>query len=219
MIGDKEDIISRIKHLLPNGWFHDETPILDALLAGPAYAFAFVYGLIQYTKLQTRISTATDYFLDLISIDFFGKKLPRRTNEQDSAFRSRILSMLFRERGTRKGIIQALETLTGRTPIVFEPTRPADTGAYNTNTLGYGSAGGYGSMLLPYQAFVIAYLPSGSGVPNVTGYGFGAGGYGVGASEYASLDMIQGAVTDQDIYDTVDAVKPAGTTLWTRIAS
>jgi hypothetical protein len=31
--------------------------------------------------------------------------------------------------------------------------------------------------------------------------------------------MIQGAVTDADIYLAVDSVKPAGVTLWTRITS
>lgn len=222
--GDQNDILQRLKGTLPR-WFGDSTPILDALLQGLASAGAFVYSLWAYAKLQTRIKTATDGWLDMIAADFFGSSLLRAANQSDASFRARIIINLIRERATRAGLVKVLQDLTGRTPIIFEPQRPADTGAYSAPNSGYGIAGGYGSLLLPCQAFVTAFRPTGSGIPNVAGYGGsagnpGPGGYGVASQlEYASMAMIQGAVTDADIYAAVDSVKPAGTTLWTRINS
>ena len=231
--GDQNDFVARLGMTLPLHWFPDTAPVLSALLNGIASGAAFVYGLIQYARLQTRIKTATDGWLDLISADFFATHFPRRAGEMDNAFRARILLELFRPRATRGAVIRVLQDLTGRTPVVFEPARPADTGAYGTlqsglsgclSTCGYGLAGGYGSLLLPYQAFVTAFTPLSSGIPYVTGYGQpsiggGVGGYGAGAMEYGDLAMIVGALTAADIYAAVDSVKPVATILWTRIAA
>src|SRR3984957_19084211 len=96
--GDQNDMLARIKALLPNGWFRGLTPVLDALLSGYAWSLSFIYQLIQYAQLQTRIATATDGFLDLISFDFFGGSLPRKSQEYDAPFRSRILAQLFLEK-------------------------------------------------------------------------------------------------------------------------
>jgi hypothetical protein len=219
-VGDQQDFVARIKALLPNGWFGDETPILDAVLNGIASALASVYSLITYAALQTRIATATDGFLDLISYDFFGNTLPRKPQESDMAFLSRIRAELFLERGTRSGLIRALQLLTGRTPKVFEPARPADTGAYNTNTMGYGVAGAYGSLQLNAQAFVVAYRSAGSGIPFIAGYGNPEGAYSTPSqTKYATLSEIVGAVTDSDIYAAIDSVKPAGVIVWTRLSN
>lgn len=217
--GDQSDILQRLKATLPR-WFGDSTPILDALLQGLAWSGSFVYSLWAYAKLQTRIKTATDGWLDIIAADFFGSSLQRQANQSDASFRARIIINLIRERATRAGIVKVLQDLTGRTPIIFEPQRPADTGAYSAPNSGYGAAGGYGSLLLPCQAFVTAFRPTGTGIPLVAGYGISTGGYGVASrAELASMDMIQGAVTDADIYAAVDSVKVAGTTAWTRITS
>jgi hypothetical protein len=218
--GDQTDFVARLKAVLPGGWFRDATPILDGVLNGIAWALSLVYGLAAYARLQTRIGTATDGFLDLISLDFFGSKLPRKPQEMDSAFRARILSQLFLEKATRRGLIRVLQLLTGRTPLVFEPARIADTGAYSTNTMGYGVAGAYGSLALPFQAFVMAYRPTGQGIPFVGGYGSSVGAYSTPSQlEYANPSLIQGVVQDADIYAAIDAVKPAGTIIWTRISS
>ena len=48
---------------------------------------------------------------------------------------------------------------------------------------------------------------------------FGRGGYGRGAIEYASLEMVQGQVTDADIYAAVANVFPVAVVGWTRITS
>jgi hypothetical protein len=218
--GDQNDCFNRLKAVLPTGWFKGPTPILDAVLQGLAWALSFVYGLIAYTRLQTRIATATDIFLDIISLDFFGSALPRRQQEMDGPFRTRILANLLRERATRNGLIKALVLLTGRTPYVFEPARPPDTGAYNQNICGYSVAGGYGSLALPSQAFVIAYRPSGSGIPYIAGYGSPEGAYSTPSqTEYASLSQVIGNVTDADIYATIDAVKPVGSIIWTQLSN
>jgi hypothetical protein len=218
--GDPRDMVSRLKALLPNGWFQDATPVLDGLLNGVANALAFAYSLFTYVRLQTRIGTATDGFLDLISFDFFGTALPRKPQEQDATFRSRILAELLLARATRAGLVRALQILTGRTPLVFEPARPADTGGYNTNSMGYGLAGAYGSVRLPYQAFVTAYRPLTQGVPNIAGYGSPEGAYSTPSqTEYANPSLVLGVITDADIYAAIDSVKPAGTLVWSRIAS
>lgn len=217
--GDQSDILKRLKSVLPR-WFGDSSAILDGILNGLAWSSSFVYSLWAYAKLQARIKTATDGWLDMIAADFFGTSIRRQANQSDASFRSRIIINLFRERATRTGIVKVLQDLTGRTPLVFEPMRPADTGGYGTNSLGYNMAGGYGSLLLPYQAFVTAYRPVGTGIPNVSGYGGAASGYGVASQgEYAAISMVKDAVTDADIYAAVDSVKPAATIIWTRISN
>ncbi|QAU22607.1 hypothetical protein EO087_00305 [Dyella sp. M7H15-1] len=112
-----------------------------------------------------------------------------------------------------------LTQLTDRAPVIIEPTRPADCGGYGAPNGGYGVAGAYGSLLLPYQAFVIAFRPfSAQGVAGMAGYDSPAGGYGV-AGGYSSLSLITAGVSDAAIFAAVDAVKPAGTIVWVRIAS
>lgn len=218
-IGDQNDILKRLKSTLPR-WFSDTTPILDAVLSGWAAAWSFLYSLYAYAQQQTRILTATDGWLDMIAGDFFGASLVRKANQSDASFRARIIINMFRERATRNAVTRILKDLTGRTPIIIEPQRPADTGAYGAPNCGYGAAGAYGSILLPAQAFVIALRPVGSGIPNVAGYGVSTGGYGQASqAEYASQSMVRDTVSDADIYAAIDSVKPAGTTVWTRITS
>jgi hypothetical protein len=219
-VGDQADMVTRIKALLPNGWFADATPILDAVLNGIGWALAFVYSLIDYARLQTRIATATDGFLDLISFDYFGLNLPRKTSETDSAFRARISSELLLQRTTRLGVTEALQILTGRTPIIFEPTRALDTGGLNTPSMGLNVAGGLGTYTMPYQCFVFAFRTLGQGVPNIAGLGIPTGA--LNTPSYAALinaNMVTGAVSDADIFAAADAAKAAGTTLWTNISN
>ncbi|KVQ85619.1 hypothetical protein WK07_04625 [Burkholderia multivorans] len=192
----------------------------DAIAAGLANAHAYVYSFIEYVRLQTRILTATDGFLDAIAQDFFGSALMRSANQSDASFRARILINIFRERATRKAITKVLEDLTGRTPIIIEPQRPADTGSYGAPNCGYGVAGAYGSVLLPYQAFVIAYRPFGTGIPYVAGYGSSPAGYGQPSrASYADIASSSNAISDSDIYAAIDSVKPAATIIWTNISS
>lgn len=211
MVGTTQDMLARLKAVLPAGWFPDTTPVLDGVLSGLAAAWSFLYGQLSYVARQTRVSTATDMWLDLAAQDFFGLRLQRRNAEQDDAFRLRIQQELKRERGTRAAVVAALADLTGRVPLVFEPARTTDTGGWGT-ALGYGAAGGWGSLALPFQCFVTAYRPHAGGIANVAGYGTG------GPIQYASLSMVQGQVTDADIYGAVAGVLPTATIAWTCIA-
>jgi hypothetical protein len=220
--GDQSNITGRLQALSPNGWFSaGQVPLRDALLTGLANAHAFVYSLLAYITLQARILTASDSFLDLIAGDFFGNGLQRATNQSDSSYRAQILVNMFRERATRKGLIAMLTQLTGRAPLVIEVTRPADTGAYSAPNSGYGSAGAYGSLLLPNQAFVQAFRPLACGIPIIAGYGIPTAAYSTPSQggEYASINSVVGAVSDAAIYAAIDSVKPAGSTLWTKINS
>jgi hypothetical protein len=219
--GDQSDVTSRLQQLTPHGWFSNGVvPVRDALYQGAASTIAFLYSLLAYLRLQTRIGTATDGFLDMIAGDFFGSTLTRAVGQSDASLRARIILAIFRERGTRAAIVKVLQQLTGRTPIVFEPLRLADTGSYGGPMCGYGVAGGYGSMLLPMQSFVTAFRPVGTGIPSVAGYGISTGGYGVPSqAEYASLSMVVGAITNADIYAAIESVRPASYLVWARIST
>lgn len=216
--GDQNDVFSRLQSLLPVGWFQSDSSIVNALLQGYVWAAGFVYSLIAEARQQTRLLTMSGGWLDLFAWDFFGATLLRESGQSDSSFLNRIRANLFGPKGTRPGLISALTSLTGYAPAIIEPWSPADCGVYGA-LCGYGVAGAYGSLALPYQGFVTAYRPPGSGILSVGGYGSPCFGYGVGIGEYASLSMVQSQVSDTDIYATVAAVIPAGTVAWTRISS
>src|SRR5260364_217226 len=186
-------MFNRFKSLLPR-WFGNQTPVLDALL-------------------QTRLQTATGGWLDLIAADFFGDALKRGPAQSDAAFRPRIRARLSGERATRAGLTQALDDLTGREPRVFEPQRIMDTGCYRGPRLAYGLQGGYGSRQRAYQCFVTAYRPRIAGLPFVAGYRIPCGAYKTPSrAAYAR----RSGLTDADIVDAVNHVKPVGATVWIR---
>ena len=222
MTGDQADFQNRLRAVLPASWFADSTPVLDSLLGGLGAAWSLIYNMLQYVTSQTRIISASDIWLDLIAWDFFGRRLRRRPSESDDALRGRIMLEMFRERATRLAVEAVLQGLTERAPIIFEPARTSDTGGYSSFTgrgggIAYNGAGGWGNLNLPFQCFVTAYRPNGGGIGQVTGWGDFAGGYGVGAVEYASLGMVPAQVTDADIYSAVTGVLPAATIAWTNI--
>ncbi|WP_271024998.1 hypothetical protein [Rhizobium sp. RCAM05973] len=223
--GDDDDMIARGKAIVPAGWFPSSSPILDGVLSGFANVASWIYGLIVYAKAQTRILTATDGWLDLIAFDFFGRRM-QRGSRTDASFRTAIIAELFRPRNTRQAIIDVLTGLTGNVPDIFEPARPQDTGGYAPGPAGdgrgyglaYNLAGGYGSLLMPYEILITAHRSPNGGIPNVIGYGGPAGGYSTPSTfEYGNLDMIQGTVTDAAIYSAVDNVRAAAITAWVRI--
>jgi hypothetical protein len=212
MTGDSSDILSRLKSVLPARWFGDTTPILDAVLSGLATSWSGLYGLLSNVKTMTRIATATGIFLDIASTDYFGFFLPRRAGEGDAVFSARIRSNLVAPRATRAGLSEALENLTGRAPIIFETLNASDTGGYNSNSLGYGTAGGYGTKNLPFQFFVTAYRPNATPISN-------AGGYNTAPMFYADTEQAPGAISDADIYAAAAAVLPVASIAWTKISN
>ncbi len=224
MQGDSEDMLSRLQAVLPARWFPDNAPTLGALLQGLAWAWAWSFGLLAYVRAQTRIATATEVWLDIVAEDFFGASLMRAPGQDDGGLRRRIQLELFRDRATRAALSRVLLDMTGRPPVIFEPARTTDTGGYGGAAavgtgLGYGVAGGWGSLDLPFQCFVTAFRPNGSGIATVSGWGDPAGGYGAGAVQYATLAMVQGQVTDADIAGAIAAVMPAASTAWVQISS
>ena len=68
--------------------------------------------------------------------------------------RSRLLAAMLRERGTRAGLVAAAAA-AGYLARVFEPGRPADTGAYGVAAgLAWSVAGGWGSLSMPLESLV-----------------------------------------------------------------
>ncbi|HHL2824789.1 TPA: hypothetical protein ACQ431_003020 [Citrobacter murliniae] len=215
--GDQDDFVSRIKSIMPMKWFDDTNPVLEAVINGYASALAWVHQLYAYAVLQTRILTATGGWLDIAAYDFFGERVKRAAGQSDEDFLNIIRINLFRERGTRQAIIDVLEDLTGNKPLIIEPARPQDCGCYGGPAIGYGVAGAYGSMVMPYQCFVTAYRKTGQGIPYVGGYASTVSGYSIPSrGEYASYDQLT-SVTDDQIYAAVASVKMEGTVVWVKI--
>ena len=169
-VGSVADMAARLHATLPTGWFpvsppapaQSSTPVLDGLLAGLGEAWTFCYGLLGFTLTQARVGTAAGGFLDMVSADFFGPLLPRRTGEPDDGFRRRIKAALVSQQGTRRDVVQAVSNVTSMQPTVCEPTRGLDCGGYGSpgaagagGGVGYGAPGfRYGSGLLDFQYLV-----------------------------------------------------------------
>lgn len=206
--GDQADFQQRLIRLMPDGWFaNGQTPLRDALLLGIANAFSFIYSLLAYARLQTRIATATDFFLDIIAFDFFGGKLSRVFGQSDSSFRAAIISLLFRKRCTRQAIIAVIQQLLGVTPIVIEPARASDVGCLD-ETLYLDTVGVLGSDRMPLQAFVQIPVQLSQGA-NIAGYGSSVGGYST-PSRAAYLGQSSGVsqITIDSIAQALDSVRP-----------
>jgi len=216
-VGDQTDMFGRLKSLLPVGWFGDNNPIRDAALWGYAQALSWGYTLYLYAQAQTRIKTASDGWLDMIGLDFFGNNLIRYSTQLDPSYRNRILINIFRERTTRHGMDQVLFDLTGRHPLIIEPARPADCGCLGL-TLGLGVAGPLGSTSSPYQAFVTAYRPAGNGAANWPG--IATNWFGLGqTSGLVPSTQLSPQVSDADIVAAIEATKMFGSTIWYRITN
>ena len=224
-IGDQNDIVGRLKSVIPAGWFPlsstgqpTPSPILDGWLNGIAFVMASLYALLQYIKLQTRIITSTDGWLDITSTDYFGDDLPRMPGESDSAFANRILANLPPQGATRAALYNVLKYLTGQPPIITELWVPGDTGAYDLLG-GYDEFGAYsGAGGLAYQGFV-TIVRKYSGLPWVAGYDSGLGGYDKigGGLMYADLSMAPGYVSDSILFAAIRKLHAFGTIIWARV--
>jgi hypothetical protein len=80
-----------------------------------------------------------------------------------------------------------------------------------------GGVGGWGDTNLPGQFFLTVYRPGLQGVPSVSGFDSVGGGWDVGSIEYIDQSMIVGAVTDLDIYATINSTRAAGLIAWTKL--
>jgi hypothetical protein len=226
MLGDLSDFVSRLRTVLPKRWFAEQSPNLDALLTSIATPWVWFYGLITYVITQTRLATATDGWLDLIALDYFGRNLIRRTSETDFAYRSRIQAAMLQEAATRSAVEAGLQGLVGTQPAIFEPANCMDTGSYGAVTtssdtldtgMAYGQAGGWGSLQLPLQFFVTVTRPATPGVGMLAGYGTPNGGYCEGVISYVDLSLLPGTVADADVQATLCRLLPVNAVAWLRI--
>jgi len=208
MKGDQDDLLRRLLAVMPP-WFGDDNPNLEGVLSAYANTQAYIYDLLQYVRLQTRLATATDENLDLIAKDFLGTKLRRHPGEDDVTYRNRIKANLLPFPSTRAGISLAIETLTGRKPLIFEPWYINDTGAYNYTA--YYNETYYGHDGNDYEAtfFITVFRPlaTGSDFPALNN-----DFYYNNTSYFWSPALIGRQVTDDDIYALIQAVKAAGVT-------
>ena len=166
MTGSLSGMLSRIKSVLPGGWFPvtgqdsaaTATPVLDATLTGPAWALAWFCQLLSYVARQTRVATATGINLDMVAADFFGSALIRGSAEADAAFRARVLASLFPRRGTRQAVLDAATAAAAGRATIFEPGYALDAGGWDIGTSGFDAAGsaGWGTRTMPFQAFLVA---------------------------------------------------------------
>ncbi len=157
--GSLSDMLSRIKSVLPGGWFPatgqdspaSATPVLDAALSGPAWGLAWFWQFLGYVLQQTRIATATGINLDMVAADFFGSALTRNGAEADGSFRARIVGSLFPKRSTRQAVIDAASVAAGGAAVIFEPGYALDAGGWNIGTSGFDVAGsaGWGTRSMP----------------------------------------------------------------------
>lgn len=215
--GDSDDIVRRLKGVIPFYWFAYVAPIRDAILGGLADSAAWCYSFIAYTRVQTRFKTMQGPWLDIASFDFLGDALPRRAGELDPDYSARVTKEILRPRNTRAAITLALTDLTGQTPQLMEMWNPGDCGAYDVPTSGYDVAGAYGDLALHNQIFVTAYRPSGQGIAFVPGYDNPQWGYDAASGEYTDQSMVAAPVSDADIYARVASVMAAGFTAWVAI--
>ena len=219
MVGDIGDIVGRLVAALPGRWFGGSIPNLTGLLSSIGTSWVWLYGRITYAIQQTRLLTATDGWLDLISADYFWAAMSRKPGEPDGSYRTRIQTALLAEAATRDAISASLQSLTGSLPMIFEPGKCSDTGGYGLTGGGmaYGCAGGWGSLNLPLQCFITVTRPPASGANGIAGYGTPAGGFGEGSISYVDLEMLPGEVTDQDIQTAISRLMPINAVAWLRI--
>jgi len=112
---------------------------------------------------------------------------------------------------TRPALYRAVTDLTGQVPWIFEPSFPADTGAYCAGGVGYCVAGGWGSLAAEFQSFVTISAVAGIGIVSIAGYGTG------GALVYENLSLVSVGPSNSAIVDCVCSQVPLGSIIWMRI--
>lgn len=170
--GDTPDFVRRLRGLMPQGWFPappalgqpETAPVLVGILTGLASQWSYVWSLLSYVGLQSRLATTTGSNLELTAQDYFGAgAFPRLTGETDAAYITRIMAARLPNRGTRPALTAALASLTGAAPTILEPRNATDTKGWGSTAVpaggggyGYGVAGGmrYGSRLRQFEAVV-----------------------------------------------------------------
>jgi len=193
-------------------WFGNQHQNLDALLAGFVSIMDVYYQQYQYLILQQRIATATEENLDLISQDYLGNLLPRKSHENDDTYRARILATVLRPKATRMAMYNALLQLTGFPPIIYEGWLLADGMALNEpNYYGLNINSQLGSGLSPYTCIIVVFLPSYQGMGNFPALNEPTLA-GLNDSWYVgSFDFVQKVVSESDVLNLIEITKVLGT--------
>lgn len=199
------EFVDLLKDWLPAGWAGSETPNLDALLSGPAAGFAFNSEQLYYTKLQMRVQTATGENLDAIALDYFGTQVARLPEESDGAFRLRLLANLRIDSQTRVCIETAILQLTGLIPVIWEPFRAADNGAYGVNLVYGHSTYGGGE---PYYYHITVFRRASPFIAVFGGYG--AALYYGGPGAYFDPAFFAEYISDAAINQVLQRLTAAG---------
>jgi len=224
--GDQTDVLARLNAVLPP-WFNavNPTPILTGLLSAFSYIGSFFYSEGVYVQLQTRITTATDQNLDLIANDFFGaNNFNRGAGEGDTSYRNRILASILQERATRRGMVNVLTLLTGKAPVIFEPSRPMDCGGYSIAGCGYGVAGGWSNpdpTSTNYQCFITVFSPVVSSIASVPGWNINYAAWTIAGTRtsWINSNSSTNALNAAQIYQAINATKVEGTICWVSIVN
>lgn len=218
MLGDQDDIVSRLQRWLPGGWFPpDKGTRIRAILSGFASLLAAIFDKITYAGLQTRLATLTDGFVDLAAFDFFGTTLPRLNGETDATYSARLRREILRDKQTRGAIDSLLFELTGYHPEITELERGNDCfawrGLYGWRT------GHYGSHAWSYAVFIKTTHAGVFGI-NVGAWRSLLAAWRIPTFVYADPSMLTGTgLTDQQLLAALERIRPAGVTYWVWIDS
>lgn len=225
MAFDRPSIQSRLRSLLPKGWFPDAAPNLDAILASLATTWSWIAALICAVRSQSRLETASGLWLDFAARDYLGTALARKIGESDTAFRQRISDSILLRTTTRLALTTGISRLTGYTVRVFEPARCADTGAYGATDLAsiaapcafsYGECGGWGSLTATNQIFITISTSPQAGEPRPSGYCNITGGYGGGSIFFNQLETVRNRIADIAVIALIHRLIPVNCIAWTR---
>ncbi|GBR44238.1 hypothetical protein [Neokomagataea thailandica] len=181
-LGSIDDFSRRLRQLLPTGWFPDapndgeaeNAPVLVSFLKGFGCILAGIWEQIQTLYLCSRLQTASGFFVDMMSEDYFGRGgLPRHIQEHDADYRQRIRQNMLADRNTRLAVSSALLVATGQEPTIIEPMNAADCHALGSSAQpGCGGGYGYGTSGLRYggqsgQFFIETSLGHSDGVESI----------------------------------------------------
>ncbi len=216
-VGARDDLGNRIRGLLPR-WFGSDpafAPLVEAFIDSAAWALSFLYDLIAFARLQTRIATATGGWLELAANDYLGPSFRRFDGETDASYSLRIRREVLRHRNTRRAVDQVVVDLLGVHPGIYEPWRPADCGGLGTGSFALGAAGVLASRGAKHEAFVTVPFPQGYGIPDRTGLGdplcaLGAPSFGLCDDQ----DVIGSGAWVADICRAVEGVRPVATLIY-----
>ena len=211
-------MLSRIKATLPHGWAGDTSPNVDSLLTGGATAATLTQANIDAAKLQTRLATATGSFLDIASLDFFGKESPRIPSETDAYFSTRIRATLFKPKVTYEALglaVNAAMAGSGITIATYEYGTGVNSIPANSFPVGLNindALARYGSNLLPFEAMVTI-----SGIAPEAAILMEDGSTMLQEDGVLAINMENAFSIYQYLYNIIMSVKPIGTTVWVSI--